>query len=67
LDNTTRLALQAIVRGLHRGGAITRASVADIVVQLQRASAARHVALDAKGAQELLSLADCIEIEAEEA
>ena len=65
MDATTRLAIQAIVHGLHRGRTITTASVADIVFQLQQAAAARHQALDADGSRQLLALADAIEGDAD--
>lgn len=67
LDNMTRLALQAIVRGLHRSGAIPTESVLAVVDALQAAAALRHDALDGQGARELAALADCMERDADAA
>lgn len=65
MDRITILALQAIVHGLHRGGTITAAAVADIVVQLERSAAERHAAaLDTEGARQLMALAAAIEADA---
>lgn len=65
MDNTTRLALQAIVRGLHASGAIPTESVLAIVDALQAVAALRHDALDGQGARELAALADSVERDAD--
>jgi hypothetical protein len=56
MDTATRLAIQAIIRGLHQSAAITDATVTEIIGQLHGAAIDRHDALDPISAREITSL-----------
>lgn len=66
MDDTTRCALQAIVRGLHRSEAIGDAAVMSIMAELQAAASAQRELGRGVGAQELMQLASDISQDTED-